>query len=234
MNCCPASWTLVLLLVVGVVRVSQGEEPAKKAAPTRVVVAGQGYRVELDLSEQVLLLSVPKEREGGFSTGTVEASISPTLADIGSERFVSASVLAQKAKQFDDGLYASVELAAEQGLGRFPGKAKLLRNLVRALADSPAGPSQPVATVLAGAKLGLHDVRLPAACEAPVKKLIDEFSAQEVRSKPIGFYTWLESLSDIFRQDRMLQSELQSPAGVAVLAKALRAARRTGRPTSPI
>jgi hypothetical protein len=224
MNCCPASWTLVLLLVVGVVRVSQGEEPAKKAAPTRVVVAGQGYRVELDLSEQVLLLSVPKEREGGFSTGTVEASISPTLADIGSERFVSASVLAQKAKQFDDGLYASVELAAEQGLGRFPGKAKLLRNLVRALADSPAGPSQPVATVLAGAKLGLHDVRLPAACEAPVKKLIDEFSAQEVRSKPIGFYTWLESLSDIFRQDRMLQSELQSPAGVAVLAKALRAA----------
>lgn len=57
----------------------------------------------------------------------------------------------------------------------------------------------------------------------PVKKLIDEFSAAEVRSKPVGFYTWSESLSDIFRQDRMLQSELQSPADIEVLAKALHA-----------
>jgi hypothetical protein len=201
---------------------SQGEEPAKKPAPTRVVVAGQGYRVQLGLSKQVLRLSVPQDRESGFANGTVEASISPTLADLGNRRFISASVLAQKGKQFDDGLYAAIELVAEQGLGRFPGKAQLLRDLVRALADSPAPPSQPVATVLAGAKLGLHDVQLPVACEEPVKKLIDAFSAEEVRSKPIGFYTWSETLSDIFRQDRMLQTKLDVPAGVVLLGKALR------------
>ncbi len=216
--------TIVLLSLGGLVRMSSGEEPVKKAAPTRVVAAAQGYRVELDLSKQVLLLRVPEETEGGFerSSGTVEASIAARITDLGEGRFVSASVLAQKAKQFDDGLYAAVEVAAEQGVGRFPGKAQFLRNLVRALADLPAPPSQSVATVLAGAKLGLHDVRLPAQSEAPVKKLLDEFLAQEVRSKPIGFYTWTEALSDIFRQDRMLQSELPSPAGVAVLAKALR------------
>lgn len=214
---------VALLLAVATVHVSQGEELAKKAPSRRVLIAGEGYRVELDLSKQVLLLSVPKDLEGGFNVGTVEASISPTLADMGSQLFVSAAVLAQKGKQFDDGLYATVELAAERGSGRFPGKARFLRGLAAALADSQAAPTQPVATVLAGAKLGLHDVQLPAACEAPVMKLIREFSAQEVLSKPIGFYTWSESLADIFRQDRMLQSELQSSAGVAVLAKALRA-----------
>jgi hypothetical protein len=181
------SWTILFLLLVGPIRMSQSNELAKKTSPTRVVVGPQGYRVELDLSRQVLWLSVPQEYESGFNTGTVEASIAPTLADLGDPWFVSAAVLAQKAKQFDDGLYAGVELAAQQGLGRFTGKAQLLRNLVRALADSPAPPSQSVATVLAGAKLGLHDVNLPAAYEAPVKKLLDEFLAQELRSKPISF-----------------------------------------------
>ena len=46
--------------------------------------------------------------------------------------FVSASVLAQKAKQFDDGLYAAVDLAAQSGAGKFPGKAEMLGRLARA------------------------------------------------------------------------------------------------------
>jgi hypothetical protein len=227
---------------------SHAEDRAKKDVPLRVVAAGQGYRAELDMSKQVLSLSVPEERQGGRTTGSVEASITPTLADLGDPRFVSAAVLAQKAKQFDDGLYAAVELAAQQGLSRFPGKAPLLRNLLRALADATASPSQPVATVLAGARLGLHDVELPPICEVPVQRLIDEFSAQELRSKPIGFYTWSKSRSDIFRQDRMLQTPLRSPAGVETLARALRArpedraayvacltlaARMTNRPAGP-
>ena len=229
MNRSFVSWTITFLSLVGMVHMSQAEEIAKKAGPKRVVAAAQDYRVELDLSKQVLRLSVPEDRGGSFDYDgdpkrrTVEAPIYPTLTDIGSERFLSASVLAQKAKQFDDGLYAAIDLAAEQGLGRFSGKAQLLRNLARALADAPDPPSQSVATVLAGAKLGLHDVKIPAAYEAPVKKLVDEFLGQEVRSKPIGFYTWTESLSDIFRQDRMLQGELESPAGAIALAKALRA-----------
>ena len=58
--------------------------------------------------------------------------MSPTLAATGG--FVSASVLAQKAKQFDDGLYAAVEEAAQNGAGRFAGESGcLLARLARAL-----------------------------------------------------------------------------------------------------
>ena len=38
---------------------------------------------------------------------------------------VSAATLLLKAKFFDDRLYAAVELAAQQGMGRFAGKAAL-------------------------------------------------------------------------------------------------------------
>ena len=39
-----------------------------------------------------------------------------------------------KAKQFDDRLYAAVELAAQQGAGRFAGKAMLLASMAGTLA----------------------------------------------------------------------------------------------------
>ena len=51
-------------------------------------------------------------------------------------------MLAQKAKQFDDGLYAAVELAAQQGAGRCQGKANLLKTLAdhfKTLSTAPAG-----------------------------------------------------------------------------------------------
>ena len=47
--------------------------------------------------------------------------ISPTLREAISTGTVSYAILAQKCKQFDDGLYAAVELAAEQGSGEFAG-----------------------------------------------------------------------------------------------------------------
>ena len=68
--------TVVLLLVLGVVQVCRGEQPAKPARPTRVV-AEQGYRVELDLSKQVLLLSVPEDCGWGDQKGAIEAPILP-------------------------------------------------------------------------------------------------------------------------------------------------------------
>src|SRR5437764_1328798 len=91
-----------------------------RTAPTRVV-EDQGYRVRLDLGPQVLSIEVPEDR--GFAAGgeSNEAPIRPTLAGTG-DGLVSGSMLAQKAKQFDDGLYAAVELAAQAGAGTFAGK----------------------------------------------------------------------------------------------------------------
>ena len=177
--------------------------------------------MQLDLSNQVLRLSVPEDRGSSpdNSRGKVEAAIMPTLAELDSDRFVSASVLAQKAKQFDDGLYAAVELAAQRGAGNFAGKASLLLSIASSVNQQP--PSQAVVTVLAGGKLGRLAMDLPAAARQPVQQAIDEFLRDEVRSKPIAFYTWTDELAAIFQQDRMLQTELKDKAGTEAMIKAL-------------
>ena len=63
---------MVLLPLLGLVRMTQ----AGDVTPTRVI-AEQGYRVELDLSQQVLLLRMPEDRGQGDTEGSTEASISP-------------------------------------------------------------------------------------------------------------------------------------------------------------
>jgi hypothetical protein len=57
---------------------------------------------------------------------------------------VSGSMLAQKAKQFDDGLYAAVELAAQQGAGPFAGKAAMLRAVAGRVASDADGPARAI------------------------------------------------------------------------------------------
>jgi hypothetical protein len=43
------------------------------------------------------------------------------------------------------------------------------------------------------------------------------FLSDDLRSKPIGFYTWSDSLSTIFRHDRLLQTELKGSDQIAAL-----------------
>jgi len=177
-------------------------------------VEADGYTIHLDLSGQVLGISAPEHRDyvdDGESQGSAEAPIQKTLAEARDGRFVSAAVLAAKAKAFDDGLYAAVELAAD-GF-----KARLLEALAKALAESAAEPA--VAVVLAGAAIGgRHSEFAP-----PVNALIKNFMVNELRSKPLGFYTWSDTLGRIFRRDRMLQSELKGRAGIEAVVKALAA-----------
>ena len=189
-------------------------------------ITEQGYRIQLDLSTQVLHLSVPEDRgyDGrGESAGKVEAAIAPVLTDFATDQFLSASVLAQKAKQFDDGLMAAVELASQQGVGPYPGKASMLRTLARALTEAGTPLSPAPATVLAACQLGGLGIDLSAAARPPVQARIDEFLRADFRSKPISFYTWNEELASIFQQDRMLQSELKGRPGIEAIVKALHA-----------
>ncbi len=165
----------------------------------------QGYRVRLDLRDQVLRVAIPEDRSSGKG-GATEAPILPTLQG-SSDGFVSASMLAQKAKQFDDGLYAAVELAAQKGAGRLGGKAAMLQAVARALASTGAGqPGTGTAPsiLLAACQLGEVPVRVPEAIEPRVRSFVLDFLADPLRSKPIGFYTWSDALADIFRQDRAL------------------------------
>jgi hypothetical protein len=135
--------------------------------------------------------------------------LTPRLERTGS-RFVSGAVLATKAKQFDDGLYAAVELAAEEGLGAMTGKRALLERVLERL----SGKGRARHVVEAAALLG--GVREKGSLEAEAEAA--SFLADPLRSRPLGFYTWSERLERIFRQDRMLQSDLREADDLAALA----------------
>jgi len=124
----------------------------------------------------------------------------------------------QKAKQFDDGLYAAIELAAQHGAGSFAGKKALLDAVAHALAD--ATPDVATQTVEAATRLGGGTIALPPRMEEAVAATIAGFDQDALVSKPIGFYTWSPELTAVFRQDRMLQRELKG-SGIAVIVTAL-------------
>jgi hypothetical protein len=154
---------------------------------------GDGWHLQLDLSPQVLSLEIPEEttfREG-------EEELAPTCSRL-ADGFVSASMLAIKAKLFDDGLYAAAELATQSA------KSKLLARLVN------------VAPVIAAAaRLG----GLDASFSPEVQRITEAFLADERASKPLAFYTWSAALRGIFQQDRLLQQELnQSDVGALTAA----------------
>jgi hypothetical protein len=171
-------------------------------------VHANGWCVRLDVTRQVLRLEVP-EPEPEWHCGRWRTTVPPLLPllPFRADDPVSAATLLSKAKQFDDGLFAAVELAAHQGRGRLTGKAKLLRCLAAAL--TRAGPE--ARTIIHTAcELGGVLVRLPDAVAEAVRTAKAEFLGNELRSKPISFYAWFPELSEIFRQDRFLQQPLEA------------------------
>ncbi len=190
---------------------------ADAAVPGRTFLSGD-YRVDVDLRPQVLRITIPSNSLGAMVD---RMPISPSPIGAGRSDFLSAALLTQKAKQFDDGLMAAVELAAEQGLGRFPGKAALLRTVCAALADSQ-GPREAREVMFAASQLGALAVTPPPDLDAGLAARLTAFERADFASKPVGFYTWSPELSVIFRQDRMLQTQLEDARSAPALALALR------------
>lgn len=193
-------------------------------------VTTDGFNVELDLSNQLLAITTPKDidwdfdfySDGDFRSGPADAPLRATLGQINETAVLSASVLVQKAKIFDDGLYAAVEVAAQEGAGGHAGRATLLGSLGRALAVADPSVSQTAQELLLGAaSLGNVSIgAIPSNVEPVVRHSVEAFLANELRSKPVGFYTWSAELRRIFQQDRMLQSEIDA-TGIKAIANAL-------------
>ncbi|HUG11424.1 MAG TPA: hypothetical protein VMM36_10435 [Opitutaceae bacterium] len=125
--------------------------------------------------------------------------------------FVSAAVLAMKAKQFDDGLYATVELMAHRGK----------RDLVQKLITSLDVEGETTALLGAAQMVAGEDVHEPLRSRA--EPIARAFLADEQSSKPIGFYTWSEELRGIFQQDRLLQANVVEHRDLARVAHVIHA-----------
>ena len=123
----------------------------------------------------------------------------------------SVNLIDGKAKQFDDGLVAALDLAYYRGL-----KDKLVSHvdLVRRIYDK-VGKNSVAAPYLA-AGLELADVRVEPGDVSQKEQYLRKFRDNEVASKPIGFYTWNPELADCFRFLRFFQSEF-SPENARVL-----------------
>jgi len=114
----------------------------------------------------------------------------------------SVNMIDGKAKQFDDGLYAALDQAYYQGV------ANILEShisLIKRFCEK-ADKNSPAAAYLA-AGLTLADVKVPVTDKTAQAKYLAEFGGNEVQSKPIGFYTWSETLQKCFRFMRFFQQE---------------------------
>ncbi len=120
-------------------------------------------------------------------------------------------------KPFNDGMYAAVELGAEDGLyGLTISKRQFFKDLLSALLaerDNLVDPrlshfSNAAVFVAAGLMAGGAQLELPSDIKDPAQSLVDLFFQDSSLSTPVGFYTWSPELANIFRQDRLLQNQL--------------------------
>lgn len=203
-----------------------GAPPGGRRAPAPSQEAGrrtayvQGWRVELDLGPQVLRLSAPPDPDvqsvgRGEATGVRHSEPALLARPTGTGRIVSAALLGQKAKQFDDGLYAAVEMATQSR------KQAWLQRVARRL-EAAASPSSTATLVRAAALLGQGwGPTTKQRLRPEVAEALQRFERDPLRSKPLGFYTWSPQLAWVFRQDRMLQTEPSRDASLQALVALL-------------
>ncbi len=180
------------------------------------VVIHDTVKVVLDLSTQVLGFDVPEDKEFGDAFTQKEAEIHPSIADVSEfNDFASSAVLVQKAKQFDDGLYAAVEMLAQNGTKSFSGKRALLEAVLAQLKQAQEAETEktgllnePMGLVTAAMDLAGQRPEVPETVQAAADSIRRDFLNNEKASKPIGFYTWSPELTRIFQQDRLLQTNL--------------------------
>ncbi len=116
----------------------------------------------------------------------------------------SANTLDGAAKQFDDGLYAALDLACFRGeIGFAPAAPAWAAAVLQRLPNqSPARPFLAAALELAGKTFDL------AAAERQEKdRLLAQFEQDQAASKPISFYIWTPELRQVWRFFRFLQHE---------------------------
>ncbi len=170
-------------------------------------------------------IAVHRDEAERASTSALYASHAAALAAravFGEPVLPSVQTVTTYLKQLDDTIYAGVEHAVQDGLAETvaPKRTILTGALQHLLAQRDAARDEASSYVAAALRLGGATVEVPADLEPAIADVLRVFEARPARSKPIGFYTWSEALRGIWKQDRLLQTELEPPAACA-LASAL-------------
>lgn len=164
-----------------------------------------GCSIRLNKSGSIVKLDVLPFAE---DDAALETKVFPTwmtaAAQLSNKPILPSMEIVQAVmKPFNDGLYAAVELGAEDGSdGATIDKRGLFRDVLTALVAK--GSSS--ASWFAGAsKLAGETPAAPTSVLSEADKLIATFGANALASTPIGFYTWSPALESVFRRDRFLQ-----------------------------
>ncbi|MDP6439350.1 MAG: hypothetical protein QGH74_06930 [Candidatus Brocadiia bacterium] len=174
---------------------------------------------EVNKSSAVIKLDCPSvktDTEGALLV--LRASYAESVKAAQQEGLVllpSANMLDGAAKQFDDGLYAALDLTCFRGkIGVAPAVPDLIRTVFDQLGQaSPARPFLAAALELAG-----RSVDLSSADVLEKMRLIREFDSDKARSKPIAFYNWTPELQQVWRLHRFLQREFREESLAIPLA----------------
>ena len=197
------------------------------------------FLVEVDLSKQVLFaeaakkiiwdtdtsdeFSIEDENDAEFPFGKPKPFCSVVEAAKG-RKTTPLMVFAQKAKQFNDWLYATLDTAAFLGDCSVVGKQNFVKHLVNTLNDAEE-ILDVKALLYAAESLGEGSAieSLSGKLRLHVKKHLNAFEANSLRSKPIGFYSESEKLQCLFRHDRILQNQVSSDEADLLAAAITRA-----------
>ena len=183
-----------------------------------------GIDIALDLGPQRLSLQTPISfSERKVDPGQAAPSLVPEATMSADQSFVSAAMLAVKAKHIDDRLIAATKLMLMRGAGHTPGRRFLLAGwAARLFAESKDPRGDAVEVLLAACVLGAIEMpRLPRALRAAVDMRLSSFLSTPRLSLPLGFHADTPELTRSFRQNRMLATDVADPSAIEALVGAL-------------
>ena len=157
--------------------------------------------------------------DGKLFRGRTEAAENlMELLDDSQSLIPSMEVVNGALKPFNDGLYASIETGVQQGVEMngetvFPAKQQFLVRLLEGLkglhlAAGNAGElhvERAMVHLMTALRLSNTEFDMWEELEGDVSSAVMRFREASLFSRPIGFYTWTDTLQQIFMQDRFLQ-----------------------------
>lgn len=185
----------------------------------KVELENDGQRLLIDIDD-VELEARTFRSDPNLKQRVSKTKLFPTLQPMieSTSRFVSASMLAMKAKSFDDGLYARIDLMAHEGVSTFAGKRHLVAEVLRrVVAQNPADTSSGAVILAAACLRGGSQIEMPQQLRNLGNETLAAFD-NSFLSKPLGFYAWSRELVMLFQHDRILQSPLPESHFSSVLS----------------